>query len=135
LAPPPSPGDSARVAPPVSPDELAKKDIQKLIEEYRDAYERLDVKGIQKTYPDAPVSSLKSGFSGYNSLKYALEGTPEYDVDSSRGIGRVKAKFLLTPDVKVGSRVPPYRREETFKVERQPGGVWLIKDWTTKPIK
>jgi hypothetical protein len=122
------------VAPPLSADELAKKDILKLIEEYREAYERLDLKGIQRTYPSAPVTNLKAGFSGYKSMKYALEGSPECDVDAARGIARVKAKFLLTPDVKVGSQ-PPYRREEIFNLQRQPGGVWLIQHLDVKLIK
>jgi serine/threonine protein kinase len=132
LAPPPE-APKTPLAPPLSPDELAKKDILKLIEEYREAYERFDLKGIQRTFPTAPVAALKSAFSGYSSLKYALEGSPEIQVDASRGIARVKAKFLLTPKVKVGSQ-PPYKREETFNLERQNGGVWLIHDWKPTPI-
>jgi serine/threonine protein kinase len=134
LAPPPKRDEAARVAPPISAEELAKKDIQKLLEEYRDAYERMDLNGIQRTFPSAPVKNLKSGFSGYNSLKYALEGSPEFvDVDPSRGMAVVKAKFLLTPDAKVGSQAP-YRREETFKLELQKGA-WVIREWSPKMLK
>ena len=134
LAPSPDPTDKGRVAPPLSPEELAKKDIQKLIEEYRDAYERLDINGIKRTFPNAPVSALKSGFSSYLSLKYSLEGAPEFvDVDAGRGVAVVKAKFLLKPEVKVGNQAP-YRREETFKLEAR-NGAWLIKEWSQKTLK
>jgi hypothetical protein len=128
-------GDTrSRVATPLSAEELAKKDITKLIEEYRDAYERLDVTGVQRTYPSAPVGNLRTAFSSYRSLKYALEGSPEFvDVDPGRGIARVRAKFLLTPEVKVGSQ-PPYKREETFNLELR-NGVWLIREWAGKIIK
>jgi hypothetical protein len=110
---------------------LAKKDILQVLEEYRKAYENLDLKGIQRNYPSAPIESLKRGFDSYKSLKYAFEGPPEFvDVDPSRGVATVKVKTLLTPESKVASQ-KPYRREETFGLENR-SGVWIIRDY--KPV-
>jgi hypothetical protein len=117
--------------PPISPEVLAKKDILQVLEEYRKAYENLDLKGIQRNYPSAPIESLKRGFDSYKSLKYAFEGPPEFvDVDPSRGVATVKVKTLLTPESKVASQ-KPYRREETFGLENR-SGVWIIRDY--KPV-
>ena len=116
------------VAPPQSAEALARKDIQKLLEQYRDAYERLDVAGVQRAYPKAPISNLRDAFKSYRSLKYVLEGAPEFiDVDPSRGIAVVKAKYMLTPEVTAGSQ-KPYRREEVFNLEMR-NGVWTIGSW------
>ncbi len=135
LAPPPEIAkEKERVATPVSPEELAKKDIQKLLEEYRDAYERLDVGGVKRAFPNAPVSSLTTVFKQYKSLKYAMEGAPEFvDVDPNRGLAVVKAKFTLTPEAVVGS-ASATKREETFKLEKQ-SGAWVIREWSHKPIR
>ena len=113
--------------PPISPETLAKKDILQVLEEFRKAYEGLDLKGIQRNYPSAPIARLKSGFDSYKSLKYAFEGPPEFvDVDPSRGVATAKVKVLLTPEAKVSSQ-KPFRREETFDLENR-SGIWVIRD-------
>ena len=123
-----------RVAVPLSPDELAKKDILKLLEEYRDAYERLDPAGVQRTYPTAPMKSLNATFNTYKTLKFELDGPLEIlEIDAGRGIARVKGKYKLKPEPKAGS-LKPYQREETFSLEQR-NGVWLIRDWAFKLIK
>ena len=105
-----------------------------MLEEYRKAYEELDLKGIQRHYPTAPTANLKRGFDSYKSLKYAFEGPPEFvDVDPSRGVATAKAKVLLTPEPKVGSQ-KPYRREETFSLENR-NGIWIIRDNKSVPLK
>jgi hypothetical protein len=120
--------------PPLSAEALAKKDILKVLEEYRDAYERLDLAGIKRVYPDAPIANLKRGFADYRGLKFALEGEPEFtQVDPSRGIAVVKAKFLLTPEVKVGTQ-SPYKREEVFNFEMQ-NGIWIIRSWKGNVVR
>jgi hypothetical protein len=113
--------------PPISPETLAKKDIQQVLEEFRKAFEQRDLKGVQRNYPSAPVEGLKRAFDSYNSLKYAFEGPPEFvDVDPSRGVATVKVKTLLTPEAKAGSQ-KPFRREETFALENR-SGVWIVRD-------
>jgi serine/threonine protein kinase len=113
--------------PPLAPEVLAKKDIQQVLEEYRKAYEALDLKGIQRNYPGAPVEGLKRAFDSFRSLKYTFEGPPEFvDVDPSRGVATVKAKVLVAPESKVGSQ-KPFRREETFSLENR-SGIWVIRD-------
>lgn len=122
-----------RVAAPLSPDELARKDILRLLDEYREAYERLDVSGVQRTFPTAP-KGLTSTFATYKSLQFVMQGNPEFlEVDAGRGIARVKAKYELKPEPKAGS-LKPYKREETFSLEQR-NGVWLIRDWAFKILK
>jgi serine/threonine protein kinase len=117
--------------PPISPETLAKKDIQQVLEEFRKAFEQRDLKGVQRNYPSAPAAGLKRAFDSYNSLKYAFEAPPEFvDVDPSRGVATVKVKTLLTPEAKAGSQ-KPFRREETFDLENR-SGVWIIRDH--KPV-
>jgi hypothetical protein len=128
-AAPPEPVDAPRPAPPppLSPETLAKKDIQHMLEEYRKAFEELDIKAIQRHFPTARAADLKRSFDSYKSLKYAFEAPPEFvDVDPSRGVATAKAKLLLTPEPKVGS-VKPSRREETFSLENH-SGVWVIRE-------
>ena len=98
-----------------------------MLEEYRKAFEELDIKGIQRHFPTARAADLKRSFDSYKSLKYAFEAPPEFvDVDPSRGVATAKAKLLLTPEPKVGS-VKPSKREETFSLENR-SGVWVIRD-------
>ena len=73
-------------APVLTPDGIAKDAIQRVLEQYRTAYEQLDVQGIKRVYPGAPpafINGLTYAFKSYKSLEYTYTGAPEYSQPGS----------------------------------------------------
>ena len=130
VSPVPPPPDASPVTPskpvaaPLSVEALAKKDIQKLLGEYREAYEALDFATVKKLYPGVP-DSVKNYFKDLNALKFAYQSDPEIEPDPTTGTARAKAKVLITPSHAVGNQ-PAFELPQTFHlVQRQ--GAWIIE--------
>jgi hypothetical protein len=110
-----------------SPESIAKDEIQKLLNAYRTAYERLDVDGIKRVYPTAPLAGLRRAFNDYKAAEYTYTGEPEFiDLDPALGTATIKVGALLTPQYK-GPKSPPQKLLNLFKVARHDGN-WTIRE-------
>jgi tRNA A-37 threonylcarbamoyl transferase component Bud32 len=120
--------------PPLSAQELAKRDILTLLEEYRDACERMDLHAVRRVFPKARAGNLAADILRDKSPRYLFEGIPAFDeLDIQRGLARVRVRSLLIGHATSGSP-PRYRMEETFTLQMS-ANVWLITGLTRKPVE
>jgi serine/threonine protein kinase len=136
-APPPAIDKDGRdvkePAAPLSPEAIAKDDIQKVLEAYRKAYEARDVDRVKGVYPTAPVKNLSYFFGQVKSLEYKYTTPPEFDVNPALGQATVKIGSLVTPEYK-GPKSPPTKLKNLFTLHRQQG-VWTISQLEATPEK
>jgi serine/threonine protein kinase len=126
--------DSKPAAAPLSPEGIAKDDIQKLLEAYRKAYEARDVERIKGVYPTAPAKNLSYFFGQVKSLEYKYTGPPEFlDLDYALGSATVKVGALVTPENK-GPKSDPMKLKNLFTMKRQQG-TWTISRLDVTPDK
>ena len=122
-------------APVLTPDGIAKDAIQRVLEQYRTAYEQLDVQGIKRVYPGAPpafINGLTYAFKSYKSLEYTYTGAPEYlSLDPALGTAIVKVPALSKAEYK-GPGQPPQNQINQFTLKRH-DDTWSIAQLTSKP--
>jgi hypothetical protein len=118
----------------LTPEGIAKEDIQTLLEAYRKAYESRDVDRIKRVYPAAPASNLSYFFKQVKSLEYKYTGAPEFvDLNPALGNATVKVGALVTPENK-GPKSDPMKLANTFTLKRQDGN-WTIAHLEARPEK
>ena len=126
--------DGKEVPAVLTPEAIAKEDIQTLLEAYRKAYESRDVERIKRVYPAAPASNLSYFFKQVKSLEYKYTGPPEYvDLNPALGDATVKIGALVTPENK-GPKSDPMKLANTFTLKRQAGN-WTIVQHEARPQK
>ena len=126
--------DDKEVPAVLTPEAIAKEDIQTLLEAYRKAYESRDVERIKRVYPAAPASNLSYFFKQVKSLEYKYTGPPEYvDLNPALGDATVKIGALVTPENK-GPKSDPMKLANTFTLKRQAGN-WTIVQHEARPQK
>jgi serine/threonine protein kinase len=126
--------DGKEVPAVLTPEAIAKEDIQTLLEAYRKAYESRDVERIKRVYPAAPASNLSYFFKQVKSLEYKYTGPPEFvDLNPALGDATVKIGALVTPENK-GPKSDPMKLANTFTLKRQAGN-WSIVQHEARPQK
>ena len=128
-------GKDVKEAPaPLSPEGIAKDDIQKLLEAYRKAWEARDVERIKGVYPTAPVKNLSYFFYQVKSVEYKYTTPPEFvDLNTALGSATVKINALVTTENK-GPRSEPVKLKNLFTLKRQQGA-WSIAQLDVSPDK
>jgi serine/threonine protein kinase len=113
-----------------SPEAVARDEIHRLLKAYSTAYERLDLEGIKRVFPAAPLAGLRRAFNEYKSAEYTYSGDFEFiDLDAALGTATVKVAALLTPQYK-GPGFAPQKLVNLFKLARH-DGTWTIRELTT----
>jgi hypothetical protein len=127
--PDPTPAEPPEATP--APEEVAQKEIQKVLDEYRAAYSRLDLQALQRVFPSVP-DVIGRQLKQYTSLDYTFSGQPEFiDLDPALGSATVQVDARLAPRARVGSP-KPYERTDVFTMERR-NGRWIIREFKFEP--
>ena len=124
-----------REPPPVPPNpvDVAKAEIQKMLNEYREAYGELNLPRLRRVFPQPP-DALGSQLKMFKSLDYQFKGAPEFvELNPALGTATVKARAQLTPESRVGSQ-KPFEVNNLFLLERR-NGAWVIASWKPLPLK
>jgi hypothetical protein len=102
VATPPAPGPPAQappptvsgpVAAPMSAEDHAKNEIQKLVNDYCKALDTRDPKVVRTLFPLAPMADLHAQFDQYKSLRCTLTSPPAYDRLDASASGGAQLKF------------------------------------------
>jgi hypothetical protein len=126
--------DGKEVPAVLTPEAIAKEDIQALLEAYRKAYESCDVERVKRVYPAAPSSSLSYLFKQVKSLEYKYTAAPDYvDLNPALGNATVKVPALVTTENK-GPKSDPMKLANTFTLKRHDGN-WTITHLEARPEK
>ena len=118
---------------PPNPVDVAKAEIQKMLNEYREAYGELNLPRLRRVFPQPP-DALGSQLKMFKSLDYQFKGAPEFvELNPALGTATVKARAQLTPESRVGSQ-KPFEVNNLFLLERR-NGTWVIASWKPLPLK
>jgi serine/threonine protein kinase len=135
IAPPPPKSvddkDAELIAPPKPPPppamaDLARKEIEGLLERYRSAYEARNFEGVQRAFPSVPPA-IRDQFKQIKSLKYDFAGAPKYvQLDAFNGTAVVEIGSTQTTEMPTGKR-PPITFVETIDLQKRGAdGQWVI---------
>lgn len=128
----PAGADAKPVPPPITAEAHAQGEIQKTLNRYRSAHERLDFQELQRVFPTAP-EAIRRQFRQYEKLEYTYAGAPEFvDVDPDAGTATVEVGVKLAFKAKVGGDQPPNEARVRFNLFRR-DDTWLVNQMTFLP--
>jgi Divergent InlB B-repeat domain len=123
--------DAELIAPPKPPPppamaDVARKEIEGLLERYRSAYEARNFEGVQRAYPNVP-GAIRDQFKQIKSIKYDFSGAPKYvQLDAFNGTAVVEIGSTQTTEMPTGKR-PPITFVETINLQKRGAdGQWII---------
>jgi hypothetical protein len=130
--------DAELIAPPKPPPppamaDIAKKEIEALLERYRSAYESRSFEGVQRAFPSVP-GAIRDQFRQIKSLKYDFAGAPKYvQLDAFNGTAVVEIGSTQTAEMPTGKR-PPITFVETIDLQKRGAdGQWVINSVRRAP--
>ena len=83
-------------------EEAAEAEIRITVEEYRSAFEDLDLEGVKAVYPDAPERSLSNQFSNIENLTFTFAPLEFTALNVDAGTATVAVKITRKQELKVG---------------------------------
>ena len=123
LAPPKPP-------PPPAMADIAKKDIEQLLERYRVAYEARNFAEVKRAYPNAPAA-IGEQFKQIKSIKYDFAGAPKYvQLDAFNGTAVIEIGSTQTTEMGMGKRPPISFVERIDLQKRGADSTWVINSVT-----
>jgi serine/threonine protein kinase len=97
-----TPGQTGPAPPPISPEEHAKKEINRLLKDYCAAFEHLDLTAMRKVFPAAPAQ-MNDQFRQFKAVQCAVAGEPEFvKLDAEGGTAQIEVPTKMVYDQKVG---------------------------------
>jgi serine/threonine protein kinase len=122
--------------PPITPEEFAKNEIQRVLKEYCLAYSDMDIVAIRRVYPTA-AASFKDQFRQFKSVECTLTGPPEFQrLDPAAGTASLDVGVKMVFDNKIGGSQPPQNTVARVTLSRpEPRGSWHIDSLLHKPKK
>lgn len=125
-------GETKAVGPPITAEAHAQGEIQRTLNRYRTAYERLDFQEIQRVFPTAP-EAIRRQLRQYKKLEYTYTGAPEFvDVDPAAGTATVEVGVKMAFQAQVGGAQPPNEARVRFNLFRRDDN-WLVNQVTFLP--
>jgi hypothetical protein len=112
--------------PPPPPAEVARKEIEELLERYRRAYEARNFEALQRAYPTVQ-GAIRDQFRQIRSLKLAFMGEPKFlQLDWFSGKALVELATQQTTEMSTGKR-PPIDWIETIDIQKRGAdNEWVI---------
>jgi hypothetical protein len=98
-------------APPISAEDHAKDEIQRLVADYCASLETLDADRVKKLWPLAPMATLKMQFKTYKSLRCTITSPPKFDRLDASAAGGAQVKFGLKQQIVASSGGAPEVKE------------------------
>lgn len=98
-------------APPISAEDHAKDEIQRLVTNYCASLETLDANRVKKLWPLAPMATLKMQFKTYKSLRCTITSPPKFDRLDASASGGAQVKFGLKQQILASSGGAPEVKE------------------------
>jgi len=123
--------DSELIAPPKPPPppamaDVARKEIEALLERYRTAYEARNFEALQRAYPSVQ-GAIRDQFKQIRSLKYSFMGAPKYvQLDAFGGTAVVELGTQQTTEMPTGKRPPIDWVERIDLQKRGADNQWVI---------
>ena len=102
------------VADPVSEEQHAKDEIDRLVRRYCSEFETLKTDGIKEIFPLAPVATFREQFRQYKTLKCTITSKPEYDRPpdpNPTGSSGAQLKFGMKHEIQMRSGGAPLIQE------------------------
>ena len=127
--------DPKQVAPPPTPEEFAKRQIQDLLKDFCDAYEAINPEAVKLVYPKVDMGSLRLQLnrSAYKSVQCKFADPVYLSLEASAGTAKVQADLKRVYEHTVGSE-PPVEQIVTMTVSRpESRSRWYIDAATYKP--
>ena len=97
--------------PPISAEDHAKDEIQRLVTNYCASLETLDADRVKKLWPLAPMPTLKMQFKTYKSLRCTITSPPKFDRLDASASGGAQVKFGLKQQIQASSGGAPEVKE------------------------
>ena len=113
----------APAPPPVIAATSVEQDVRKVIERYRDAYERLDAAAAHAVWPGVDQAALSRAFGGLTSQRIEFERCDVWR-DAQAALASCPGRASYVP--KVGSAQNDVPRAWHFRFQRRPVG-WTIE--------
>jgi hypothetical protein len=122
-------------APPPTPEEFAKGQIQTLLKEFCAAYEAIDPDAVQRLYPKVDMGALKKQLnrSAYKSVQCKIEKPEFLALDPSAGTAQVQSELTRVYEHVVGSEKPSEQIVTMTLSRPEARGRWVITQATYKP--
>jgi len=98
-------------APPISAEDHAKDEIQRLVTDYCASLETLNADRVKKLWPLAPMATLKMQFKTYKSLRCTITSPPKFDRLDASASGGAQVKFGLKQQIQASSGGAPEVKE------------------------
>ncbi|HEY2433437.1 MAG TPA: hypothetical protein VGI12_12250 [Vicinamibacterales bacterium] len=98
------------VVDPVSEEQHAKDEIDRVVKRYCSEFETLKTDGIKEIFPLAPVATYREQFRQYKSLKCTITSKPEYDRPpdpNPSGSSGAQLKFGMKHEIQMRSGGAP----------------------------
>ena len=130
--------DSELIAPPKPPPppalaDVARKEIEELLERYRRAYEARSFAGVQHAFPTVHTA-VRDQFKQIRSLKYEFAGAPKYvQLDAFNGTAVIEIGSTQTSDSSLGKRAPVSFIERMVLQKRGADNQWIIESVRKEP--
>lgn len=107
-------------------NDVAKKEIEALLERYRVAYAARDFAGVQRAFPTAH-NAIRDQFKSLKSLKYEFAGAPKYkQLDAFTGTAVIELGSSWTMEQSLGKKTEVDWVETIDLVKRGADNQWII---------
>jgi hypothetical protein len=123
---PPAVGTTATIPPPTAVS--VEQDVRKVIDRYRDAYERLDATAARAVWPGVDEAALSRAFDGLTSQRIEFERCDIWR-DAQAAFASCAGRASYVP--KVGRAQNDVPRAWHFRLQRRPAG-WAIESAEVK---
>ena len=123
-------GGPKQVAPPPTPVEFAKNQIQEMLKEYCDAHEALDPAAVQRVFPKVNMDALRVQLnkSKYRSVQCKISEVMFVSIDAPGGNARVTALRKLVYEHTIQNEPLTDELAATFTMVRLgPRAQWQIE--------
>ena len=94
-------------APPISAEDHAKDEIQRLVTNYCASLETLQPDRVKKLWPLAPMATLRDQFRQYKSLRCTITSPPKFDRLDASAAGGAQVKFGMKQEIQMRSGGAP----------------------------
>ena len=116
-----------KVPPATASAEVARKEIEELLERYRAAYAARNFEGVQRAFPTVH-RAIEGQFKQLRSLTYVFHGAPKYvHLDAFAGTARIEIGSTMTTENSSGGKQAP--RDWVEQIDLQKRGAdnqWVI---------
>jgi hypothetical protein len=123
---PPAVGTTATIPPPTAVS--VEQDVRKVIDRYRDAYERLDATAARAVWPGVDEAALSRAFDGLTSQRIEFERCDIWR-DAQAAFASCAGRASYVP--KVGRAQNDVPRAWHFRLQRRTAG-WAIESAEVK---